>query len=101
MATCALMILDQGVGTQSDMVSQLCDLPTMLHPAAHHHVLPRCPPRFTLRPTTICIPAQVHVIVFGADEQEQEGVYSHRSMGKDGLPIETIIGFQSSEDALR
>ena len=48
--------------------------------------------------------AQVFVILFGVGQpkqQEQEGIYSLRYQGPEGLPQETIIVFQSHLDAER
>jgi len=44
---------------------------------------------------------QVHVILFGISQNEQEGIYSLRAINHDGLPQETIIAFETSEDAER
>lgn len=48
--------------------------------------------------------AQVFVILFGVghtNQQEQEGIYSLRYQGPEGLPQETIIVFESQADAER
>ncbi|GFH22567.1 uncharacterized protein HaLaN_20048, partial [Haematococcus lacustris] len=44
---------------------------------------------------------QVYVILFGVGERESEGIYSLRAFGEEGLPQETIIVFESQEDASR
>lgn len=45
---------------------------------------------------------QVFVILFGVGKTETEGIYSLRAVtGSDGLPVDTIIAFESSEDAER
>ena len=45
---------------------------------------------------------QIHVILFGVGEGEPEGIYSLRAMpAADSLPQETIIAFESAEDAQR
>ncbi|GFH06526.1 aldo_ket_red domain-containing protein, partial [Haematococcus lacustris] len=44
---------------------------------------------------------QVFVILFGVGERESEGIYSLRAFAEDGLPQETIIVFESDEDASR
>lgn len=42
---------------------------------------------------------QVFVILFGVGERDTEGIYSLRAFGDDGLPQETIIAFETEEDA--
>ena len=45
---------------------------------------------------------QVYVILFGVGKSETEGIYSLRAVtGSDGLPVDTIIAFESGEDAQR
>lgn len=44
---------------------------------------------------------QVYVILFGLDNSQQEGIYSLRALGPDGMPQDTIIAFQSRDDADR
>lgn len=44
---------------------------------------------------------QVHVVLFGLRENDQEGIYSLRALNSDGLPQETIIVFEDAEDAER
>lgn len=45
---------------------------------------------------------RVHVILFGVGEGDPEGIYSVRAVpGADQLPQETIIAFESAEDATR
>lgn len=44
-------------------------------------------------------PPQVFVILFGVGEMDTEGIYSLRAFGDDGLPQETIIAFETEEDA--
>lgn len=42
------------------------------------------------------------VILFGVGKTDTEGVYSLRAVtGNEGLPVDTIIAFESSEDAER
>jgi len=43
----------------------------------------------------------VYVILFGVGERDTEGIYSLRAFGDDGLPQETIIVFETEEDAQR
>jgi hypothetical protein len=45
--------------------------------------------------------AQVFVILFGVGDRDQEGIYSLRALSQEGLPRETIIAFESEEDAQR
>ena len=47
------------------------------------------------------LPSQVYVILFGVGERDTEGIYSLRAFGDDGLPQETIIVFETEEDAQR
>lgn len=61
---------------------------------------PLLPPTPSPTPTTSC-PTQVFVILFGVGERDQEGIYSLRALSQDGLPRETIIAFESEEDAQR
>ncbi|KAG2488108.1 hypothetical protein HYH03_013257 [Edaphochlamys debaryana] len=44
---------------------------------------------------------QVYVILFGVGERETEGIYSLRAFGNDMVPHETIIAFESEEEAQR
>jgi len=45
---------------------------------------------------------QVYILLFGVGAFETEGIYSMRAvMNNDGLPIDTIIAFESQEDAER
>ena len=45
---------------------------------------------------------QVYILLFGVGRFETEGIYSMRAvMNNDGLPIDTIIAFESQEDAER
>jgi len=45
---------------------------------------------------------QVYILLFGVGAFETEGIYSMRAVMKnDGLPIDTIIAFESQEDAER
>lgn len=45
---------------------------------------------------------QVYILLFGVGRYETEGIYSMRAvMNNDGLPIDTIIAFESQEDAER
>lgn len=44
---------------------------------------------------------QVYCIIFGAGVHDGEGIYSLRAYSDDGLPHETIIVFESHEDAER
>ena len=45
---------------------------------------------------------QVYILLFGVGHYETEGIYSMRAvMSHDGLPIDTIIAFESQEDAER
>ncbi|KAG1666445.1 hypothetical protein FOA52_015115 [Chlamydomonas sp. UWO 241] len=44
---------------------------------------------------------EVHVILFTTDDHDQEGIYSLKAAGEDGLPIETIVAFQEEGDAVR
>lgn len=44
---------------------------------------------------------QVYVILFGVGQRDTEGIYSLRAFSADGVPHETIISFESEEDALR
>ena len=45
---------------------------------------------------------QVHVILFGVGSAETEGIYSLRAMSRDdGVPKDTIIAFESEDDATR
>ncbi len=49
----------------------------------------------------MCI-LQVYILLFGVGSFETEGIYSMRAvMNNDGLPIDTIIAFESQEDAER
>ena len=41
------------------------------------------------------------MILFGVSHNEQEGIYSLRAFNPEGLPQETIIVFESGEDAER
>lgn len=43
----------------------------------------------------------VFVILFGVGQRETEGIYSLRAFTADGLPQETIIAFETEEDAER
>lgn len=43
----------------------------------------------------------MYVILFGVGERDTEGIYSLRAFGGDGVPHETIIAFESEEDAQR
>jgi hypothetical protein len=44
----------------------------------------------------------VYILLFGVGSFETEGIYSMRAvMNNDGLPIDTIIAFESQEDAER
>lgn len=46
--------------------------------------------------------SQVYVILFGVGKSETEGIYSLRAVtGNEGLPVDTIIAFESQEDAQR
>lgn len=46
--------------------------------------------------------AQVYVILFGVGERDTEGIYSLRALAEEtGLPQDTIIVFESEEDATR
>lgn len=45
---------------------------------------------------------QVYILLFGVGRFETEGIYSMRAvMNNEGLPIDTIIAFESQEDAER
>jgi Protein of unknown function (DUF3110) len=44
---------------------------------------------------------QVYVILFGVGQKDTEGIYSLRALSNDGLTQETIIAFESEEDAER
>lgn len=44
---------------------------------------------------------QVYVILFGLDGHQEEGIYSLRAVSDDGMPQDTIIVFESEEDAER
>ena len=41
------------------------------------------------------------MVLFGLTAQEQEGIYSLRGTNTEGLPQDTIIVFESGEDAER
>ena len=42
------------------------------------------------------------MILFGVGKTDTEGIYSLRAVtGNDGLPVDTIIAFESSDDAER
>ncbi len=41
------------------------------------------------------------MILFGVGQSETEGIYSLRSGNEEGMPTETIIAFESEEDAQR
>jgi hypothetical protein len=46
--------------------------------------------------------SMVYILLFGVGAFETEGIYSMRAvMNNDGLPIDTIIAFESQEDAER
>lgn len=45
--------------------------------------------------------SEVFVILFGVGERETEGIYSLRAFTTEGLPQETIIAFETEEDAER
>jgi len=45
--------------------------------------------------------SEVFVILFGVGQREMEGIYSLRALSGEGLPQETIIAFESEEDAER
>lgn len=45
--------------------------------------------------------AEVFVIAFAAAESQPEGIYSLRTLNPEGLPQETIIGFECRQDAER
>ncbi|KAF6265721.1 hypothetical protein COO60DRAFT_1697694 [Scenedesmus sp. NREL 46B-D3] len=44
---------------------------------------------------------EVYVLLFGVGQKDTEGIYSLRAASDDGLPTETIIAFESMEDAVR
>lgn len=44
---------------------------------------------------------EVFVILFGVGQSETEGIYSLRAANDDGMPTETIIAFESEDDAQR
>lgn len=48
-----------------------------------------------------CSRMQVFVILFGVGERDVEGIYSLREVTEEGMPQETIVAFESEEDALR
>lgn len=52
-------------------------------------------------PAVVAWLPHVYVILFGVGERETEGIYSLRAFGLDGVPQETIITFESEEDAQR
>lgn len=45
--------------------------------------------------------SHVFVILFGVGERDTEGIYSLRAFGDEGVPVETIIAFESEDDAQR
>lgn len=60
------------------------------------------PPKDLMSVDYSTLHAEVHVIVFGYEGQDHHnGVYSHRATGMDGLPEDTIIAFESQDDAER
>ncbi|KAF8061355.1 DTX44 [Scenedesmus sp. PABB004] len=44
---------------------------------------------------------EVYVLLFGVGQKDTEGIYSLRAVSDEGLPTETIIAFESMEDAVR
>jgi hypothetical protein len=44
---------------------------------------------------------EVFVLLFGVGQKDTEGIYSLRAVSEEGLPTETIIAFESMDDAVR